>query len=355
MTGSGIVRWVRALAGPALIVAIIVAGPWLLPRSMIGVGTLCALYLIAGVGLNVLLGYTGQVSFGQGGFWAIAAYAVAILTVKAGLPVAAAVVLAILITGVVAAVVGWPMTQLRGHYIAVATLAFALIVMDFALNLNALTGGAVGIPGIPALELFGHRFGGTDLYRLSWVIVLAVLVLTANISQSRTGRALRGVGADDSASQALGVPTGAYRLRAFIFAGVLAGIGGALYAIYIGYVAPDAFGPDLSALLLVVLMVGGMRSTYGALVGAIAVTALTQGLAQLAANPALPARIAPAMNVLAYGTLIFLVMRFTPRGILPVAQELSRRMLAWMKARLERRGLRNPPKERSRAPHRSAL
>jgi len=134
------------------------------------------------------------------------------------------------------------------------------------------------------------------------------------------------------------VPSGSYRLRAFVYAGVLAGVGGAMYAVYIGYVAPDAFGPDLSALLLVVLMVGGMRSPHGAVVGAVAVTALTQGLAQLAANPSLPANLAPAMNVLAYGILIFLVMRVAPRGILPLAQHAAVRTMVWTRALVKRPG-----------------
>lgn len=320
MIPSAARRWLGPLAGPALIAVILVAGPWVLPSSIIGVGTLCATYLIAGVGLNVLLGYTQQVSFGQGAFWAIGAYSVAIMTVRADMHPALAVVLSVIITGVVAAVVGWPMTQLRGHYIAVATLAMALIVQDLASNLTSLTGGTIGMAGIPPLRLFGHDLVGADLYRICWGIALVVLVMTANLSRSRSGRAFRAVGADDSGSQALGVPAGAYRLRAFVYAGILAGIGGAMYALYIGFIAPDAVGPDLSALLLVVLMVGGMRWTYGSLVGAVAVTALTQELAKLAANPAVPARLAPAMNVLAYGTLILLVMRFAPSGILPMAQ-----------------------------------
>lgn len=311
----------RTLGSPALIVVILVVGPWVLGASDVGIGTLCALYLIAGVGLNVLLGYTQQVSFGQGGFWAIGAYSVAILTLKAGVPVVAAVVAAVVITGIASAVIGWPMTQLRGHYIAVATLAFALIVEDVASNLTSFTGGTVGLSDIPPLSVAGHRLVGDDLYRVCWAIALVVLILTANISRSRSGRAFRAVGSDDSGSQALGVPSGAYRLRAFVYAGVLAGVGGAMYSLYIGFVSPDAFGPDLSALILVVLMVGGMQSTYGSVVGAVAVTALTQGLAKVAADPSLPANLGPAVNVLAYGLLIFLVMRFAPRGILPMAQQ----------------------------------
>lgn len=328
-------QWFAPLGGPILVLAIIVTGPWILPSSIIGIGTLCAAYLVAGVGLNVLLGYTQQVSFGQGGFWAIGAYSVGILTLKVGMPVLAAVVLAVVITGLISAVVGWPMTQLRGHYIAVATLAFALIVAGVANNWVGLTGGPVGLPNIPSLSLFGRPIVGADLYRAAWIVVLVVLVITANLSKSRVGRAFRAVGADDAGSQALGVPSGSYRLRAFVFAGTLAGLGGAMYVLYIPLAAPDAFGPDLSALLLVVLMVGGMRSTYGALVGAIVVTALTQFLTNLAASPSMPANLAPAINILVYGILILIVMRFAPRGLLPVAADGARAVVN----RLHRRPL----------------
>lgn len=317
-------RWLGPLGGPMVVIVIIVVGPWILPGSLVGAGTLCAAYLVAGVGLNVLLGYTQQVSFGQGGFWAIGAYGVAILTLKVHLPVLLAVVIAIVITGVVSAAVGWPMTQLRGHYIAVATLAFALIITGIANNWVGLTGGPVGLPNVPSLSIFGRPIVGADLYRASWLMVLIVLVITANLSRSRVGRAFRAVGADDVGSQALGVPAGSYRLRAFVFAGTLAGLGGAMYVLYIPLAAPDAFGPDLSALLLVVLMVGGMRSTYGALVGAIVVTVLTQFLANLAANPAMPANLAPAINIFVYGVLILVVMRFAPQGLLPAAAKAVR-------------------------------
>lgn len=321
------------LGGPALMLVIIIFGPIVLSANTVTIGTLAGLYLIAGVGLNVLLGYTEQVSFGQGAFWAIGAYSVAILTLKAHLDPLAAVAIAVVITGIASAVVGWPMTQLRGHYIAMATLAFALIIADLAGNLT-LSGGTIGLSNIPSLQVFGHQIVNSTLFRVCWALALLTLIVTANISSSRSGRALRAVGADDRGSQALGVPSAAYRLYAFIYAGVLAGLGGAMYAVYIGVVSPDAFGPQLSALLLVVLMVGGMKSTYGSLLGAVAVTALTQGLTSLAANPALPANLAPAMNVLAYGILIFLVMRFAPKGLLPMVQQGALSLLARARRRL---------------------
>jgi branched-chain amino acid transport system permease protein len=317
-----------SLAGPALISVILLVGPAVLSPQHIDAGALCALYLVAGVGLHVLMGYTGQVSFGQGGFWAIGAYAVGVLTVRLDVPVVAAIVLSLIITGVCALLIGWPVTQLRGHYIAVATLALALIVVDLANNLEDLTGGNAGLSGIPTLELFGRPMVGADFYRLCWLVALVVLVIAANLSRSRTGRAFRSVGADESGSQALGVPSAAYRLRAFIFAAVLAGLGGALYAPYLGFLSPEAFSVELSALFIIVIIVGGMRSPYGALVGAVAVTALTQWLNSLTTRPDLPARLAPALSTLCYGLLIFLVMRLSPSGVLPLIERALARVVA---------------------------
>lgn len=321
-------RALPSLAWPLVVVLIAIVGPAVLSPTLVDIGILTALYLVAGVGLNVLMGYTGQVSFGQGGFWAIGAYSVGILTAKADLPILGAIVLSVVITAAVAFVIGWPVTQLRGHYLAVATLAFALIVVDLANNLTPLTGGNAGLTGVPSLTVLGSPIVGENLYRLCWVLALIVLVLTNNISRSRAGRALRAVGADESGSSALGVPASAYRLKAFVLAAVLAGLAGALYAPYLGFLSPDAFDVSLSALLLIVVVVGGMRSVYGALVGAVAITALSQWLVRTAQNPDLPAVLAPALNALTYGLVIFLVMRLYPAGLLPLLENTVRAAIA---------------------------
>lgn len=318
-------RWAAA-TWPMTVVAIIVLGPLMLPPGGLDIASLCALYLIAGVGLNVLMGYTGQVSFGQGAFWAIGAYGVGIGTVKAGLPLELAIVLAVAVTALIAFLIGWPIVQLRGHYLAVATLALALIVVDLSNNLEWLTGGNAGLVGVPTLEFFGYPIFGPDYYRLCWVIALAVLILAHNLHRSRAGRALRSVGADESGSQALGVPAAAYRLRAFVFAAALAGLGGALYAPFLGFLSPDAFEVSLSALFLIVVVVGGMRTVYGALVGAVAITALSQSLTSLASSPSLPDGLAPALNALVYGGVIVIVMRLLPHGLLDVIDRVVRRL-----------------------------
>jgi branched-chain amino acid transport system permease protein len=327
-------RSVRLLAGPLLIGLIAIGGPTLLPATMLDTGALCALYLVAGVGLNLLMGYTGQVSFGQGGFWAIGAYGVGVLTVRLDLPVMVAIVAAVAITGVVAFLIGWPVTQLRGHYIAVATLALALIVVDLANNLVPLTGGNAGLVGVPPLTISGEPLTSASFFQVCWSVALVVLVVAANLSRSRTGRALRAVGADESGSQALGMASARYRLIAFVFAAVLAGLSGALYATYLGFLSPEAFTAELSALFLIVIVVGGMSSPYGAVVGAIVVTVLSQWLADVAANPAMPARLAPALNTLLYGVVIFAVMRFFPDGLLPLLGRIFGGVAAAVRRRL---------------------
>lgn len=300
---------------PLVLIAVIIAGPLVLSSANVDAGSLAALYLVAGLGLMVLM-RTGQVSFGQGAFWAVGAYAVGDLTVKLHVPIILAIVLAVLITGVIAFLIGWPVTQLRGHYVAVATLALALIAVDLANNLHPITGGNVGLPGVPSLSLFGHDIIGDSFFRFCWIVALIAFVIISNLMRSRSGRALGAVGGDESESEALGIPSSSYRLRAFVLAGMFAGLGGAIYASFLGFLSPDAFTIQLSALILILVVVGGMGSPFGVVLGAIIVTALSQWLSGLSTNPALPARLSPALNILFYGAIIFLVMRVVPDGLL---------------------------------------
>ena len=316
-------RRIELWGGPLAVVVIIVVGPLILPEGLIGIGALCALYVIAGVGLQQLMGYTAQVSFGQGAFWAIGAYGVGILTVKVHVPVVPAIIIGVLITGFVAFAIGWPLTQLRGHYLAVATLALAMIVADLANNLIDFTGGSSGLPGVPALMWFGEPIIGTPFYVLCWIIALIVLIGASNLSTSRTGRAFRAVGRDESGSQALGIPSAGYRLRSFVLAAMLAGGGGALYATYLGFLSPDAFSVQLSVLLLIIVVVGGLASPYGALLGAVVVTVLSQGLNAVASDPSVPVGVGSALDPLLYGGAVFLILRFLPNGLQPLLRQIT--------------------------------
>lgn len=338
-------RRIELWGGPLAVLVIIVAGPLILPEGLMGVGALCALYVIAAVGLQQMMGYTEQISFGQGAFWAIGAYAVGILTVKVQMPVVPAIILGVLITGLVAFAIGWPLTQLRGHYLAVATLALAMIVVDLANNLIDFTGGSAGLPGVPALTWFGEPIIGTSFYVLCWVIALIVLIVASNLSMSRTGRAFRAVGRDDSGSQALGIPSAAYRLRSFVFAAMLAGGGGALYATYLGFLSPDAFSVQLSVLLLIVVVVGGLASPYGALLGAVVVTVLSQWLNAVASDPSVPVGVGSALDPLLYGGAVFLILRFLPNGLQPSLRRLTAGIAGGIRRVTGRRAAQDPPRD----------
>jgi branched-chain amino acid transport system permease protein len=215
-------------------------------------------------------------------------------------------------------------------------LALAMIVADLANNLIDFTGGSTGLPGVPALTWFGEPIIGTPFYVVCWVIALVVLVVASNLSTSRTGRAFRAVGRDDSGSQALGIPSAAYRLRSFVFAAMLAGGGGALYATYLGFLSPDAFSVQLSVLLLIIVVVGGLASPYGALLGAVVVTALSQWLNAVASDPTVPVGVGSALDPLLYGGAVFLILRFLPNGLQPLLRQVTGGVTAGIRRLLSR-------------------
>ena len=198
-----------------------------------------------------------------------------------------------------------------------------MIVADLANNLIDFTGGSTGLPGVPALTWFGEPIIGTPFYVLCWVIALVVLVVASNLSTSRTGRAFRAVGRDDSGSQALGIPSAAYRLRSFLFAAMLAGGGGALYATYLGFLSPDAFSVQLSVLLLIIVVVGGLASPYGALLGAVVVTALASGSTPLRAIRRYQWGSALLWTRSCTVVAVFLILRFLPSGLQPLLRQVT--------------------------------
>lgn len=310
----------RRALGPAfwlLVVACLVQVPAFLRPYQLDHGTLAAVYALAAIGLTLLTGYAGQLSLGQGALVALGAYGYGLLTTKADLPVGAAIVLALLLTVVAAYVVGWPLLRLRGPYLAMGTLAMAIIIHGLLVNLQPLTGGAIGLLRIPPLEIGGHEFRQADLFRAAWALVLVALLLTRNLVHSRLGLALRALGADEVGAEGVGVPASSYRLHVFALSAALAGMAGVLYALHWRYLSPDTFGAQLSIFLVLVVAVGGLRNVTGAVVGTIAVHLLTVWLQDVGTQSGLPARMPVVLSATVYGGLIALVMKFMPEGLLP--------------------------------------
>ena len=234
-------------------------------------GTYAAIFAIAAIGLSLLMGNVNQISLGQSGFFGIGAYAVASLTTAWNLPPWLSWPLAMLIGIGVATLVGLGLgfiaLRFRGHYLAMATLAFGLICVGIFHETKFL-GGAIGIEDIPYPRFGPLTISGYPAYWFAWILALGAALLTLNLLRGRSGRAFEAIRNDELAAEVLGVPTRRYKIFAFAYAGALAGLGGAIYAAFLGIVVPDAVSVQLSISLLLMVVLGGSGGVSGALIGA---------------------------------------------------------------------------------------
>jgi branched-chain amino acid transport system permease protein len=264
-------RFLPLLAAGAILFGIFAARD----ATLLQAGTYAAIYGIAAIGLSVLLGNVAQISIGQAGFFGIGAYSLGFLTASVTWPAAvppwlqyvlgtfAAIALATLL----GLILGFIALRFRGHYLAMATLAFGLICVGVFRESKAL-GGASGITGIPFPQFGGLAISGRASFWFVWLVVAAVALVTLNLLRGRTGRAFEAIRNDELAAETVGVPTRRYKIFAFAFAGALAGLAGSLYASYLGLVDPSAVGVSLSIDLLLMVVLGGAGGVSGALLGA---------------------------------------------------------------------------------------
>ena len=230
-------------------------------------GTYAAIYAIAAIGLSILLGNVNQISVGQAGFFGIGAYAVAYFTSVLDWPFWPAAAVGVAIAAIVGVGVGFIALRFRGHYLAMATLAFGLIAVGIFHESKAL-GGAVGISNVPYARLGAISLSSYAGYWFAWVVAIAAAVTSLNLLRGRTGRAFETIRNDELAAEMVGVPTRRYTVIAFAYAGALAGLAGAIYASILGIVVPDAVGVALSVDFLLMVVLGGSGGVCGAIVGA---------------------------------------------------------------------------------------
>ena len=270
------------------------------------------------IGLNLLLGYAGQISLGHGAFYGLAAYSTAILTATYGWPMGAACVAAIALTSAVAYLIAIPTLKLSGHYLAMATLGFGLIVYIVFNEAIEVTGGPSGFVGIPRLELFGFSFD-SDLsyYYLTGLVLTLVVWASLNLIDSRIGRAMRAIHSSEKAAEVSGIDITGYKRFIFVLSAAYAGIAGVLYAHYLSFVAPSSFGFHFSVTLIVMVVLGGMASVWGAVAGAIFLSVLPEFL-----------RVFENIETLIYGSILVLCMMFMPEGIAGGLSKLGRFLLS---------------------------
>ena len=273
-----------------------------------------SLYCMVALGLQLVLGYAGQISIGQGAFMGIGAYGYAILTTKQHLPPWPALVAAAVINVAIAYVIGKPILRLQGHQLALATLAFGIIMGTIFAQASGLTGGAVGLGAIPNLAVGGFSFG-TDLRNayLAEGFAIASLLLSHNMMRSRIGRALQALNASAPAAESLGVDVAGLKLHIFAFSALLASLAGSLYAAYLTYISPDAFTLFLSVEVLVMAAVGGMATVWGAPIGAAAIFLLHDELDNL--SKGLPSGTVSILQTVIFGAVLVAIMIFMPEGL----------------------------------------
>ena len=271
-------------------------------------------------GLVVLIGYAGQISLGHAGFAGLGAYACALGPVHLGLPPALSLVLGAAVSGLVAWLVGRPILRLKGHYLAIATLGFGVLVSMVLANEAWLTGGPdgmrvadLGLRGL--LQAAGLSVKNSELwYWLAGAVLLAGAWLAMNLRDSPSGRALRSLHDSEVAARTVGVDVARYKLAAFVISAVYASVAGSLLALTNRFVTPDIASFLHSIELVTMAVLGGAGTVIGAFAGAAVLTALPQALTGL-----------QEYEHLVFGAIMMLVMIFMPEGLLPSLYRLLRR------------------------------
>lgn len=316
--------YARNAAKAALFALALGAAPLALPNEYyINILILGAINALIALGLNLLLGYAGQISLGHAAFFGLSAYATAYATARMGLPIPVGMGLGVSLSALVAWLIGMPTLRLRGHYLAMATLGFGIIVHIVMNETVEITGGPSGFVGIPRLALFGYAFDSDRAYYYLTAAVLALAALfSLNLIDSRLGRALRAIHTSERAAQTAGVDIAGYKLFVFVLSAAFAGVAGVLYAHFLSFVAPSSFGFHFSVQLVVMVVLGGMASVWGAMAGAFFLTALPEAL-----------RGFEEVDILIYGAILVACVMYMPMGMAGAASGAWRRIGRWRRGR----------------------
>ncbi len=297
----------NAYLGLGLVIAVLLVLPFVLPNSYyMDLAIRMAINAIIVIGLNLLIGFAGQISLGHAGFLGIGAYASAVLPTHFGFHPLLAMAAGAAATAVIASVVAKPIFKLKGNYLAMATLGLGIIINIALRNEAQWTGGPDGM-AVPALSLLGFELSSDKQWY--WLVagLLAISVWASlNLIDSPFGRALRALHGSEVASQVVGVNIVRYKVAIFVMSAVFASLMGSITAHYIGFVTPNFADFFHSIELVTMVVVGGMASVFGSIVGAVLLTALPQALATF-----------EGWETVVFGSVLMLCMIFLPKGLLP--------------------------------------
>ena len=306
-------KW-KIFIWPAALITLLIL-PGFLGKYSVFLLSLLSIYALVSLGLNLLMGYTGQIAAGHAGFLAIGAYVTALITANFGwLPCPVTLLLAGAISGVIGFLLGIPILRLKGFYIAMATLAFGVVISEIILQWSSLTGGDDGF-SVPSARIGSFVFDSD--FKLFYLIVPVTIIMTLlakNLVKGYIGRAFIALRESEVAAQTIGVDLAKYKTIAFAISAFYTGVAGGLFAFLITFLSPDAFTIELSIDFIAMIVIGGMGSILGSIIGAVILTGIQQVLAGLL-----------DLQILIFGLSLIIFMIFMPRGIVGMLTDLKDR------------------------------
>ena len=303
--------WVSKFVGWAAALLILFMPFYVENQYYLRVMIMIGIFALLGLGLNFLFGYTGQISLGHAAFYAFGAYGSAILETKLGVPFLAAWVITLLFTGLVAYAMSVPILKLKGHYLAMATIGFGLIIESILSQWVSVTGGHDGIT-LLTVNILGPWLSQNLYYFIVGSAMIALWMLN-NITRSSVGRAHQALRDDEDAAEALGIPVKNYKVNAFVLSAVLAALAGIWYVHLSMVITPEVFNLSVSIQILMMVVVGGMGSNYGAVLGAVFLIALPEFLYEF-----------KDANIFIYGLIVLIVLLFFPKGLIGMVEAVLR-------------------------------
>lgn len=294
-TGMLVVLFVVLLALPNVIT----------DRYVLHILITCMIYACLALSLNLIIGWSGQFSLGHVCFYGMGAYITTLLIKNANMNFFLAMIISVVLVSIFSAVLCFPTLKLRGDYIAVVTLGFGEVFRLFLTNAVGITNGSAGIPGIPKPEIFGFVIKGKDMFYIFALILLTLfIVFMKRFNNSGFGMGMMTVNEDDIAASALGINTRKYKMLAFSIGGGMAALMGSFYAVYMGMIAPKSFDYSESIKMVSMVVLGGMGSIEGSVLGAILLAALPEVLRSFS-----------NYRMVIYGAAMVIMMIFKPDGL----------------------------------------
>ena len=309
-----LLRYLPGRLAYVLLLAALLIAPWVMPKYVVGELSYVFIMCIVSLGLMVLVGYTGQVSLGHSAFIAIGAYTHTWLLAQ-GTPLLASMLMAAGFTGLLGLVIGLPAIRVSGLYLAMVTLAFAILTEHVIGHWKSVTGGFGGL-AVGSPVLFGQDLSKLQyFYYLCLVLLVLVLLGLLNLLRAKTGRAFMGVRDSEAAAYSLGIWVAGYKVLAFVVSAVVTGLGGALLAHHVGFLTPEGFGLILSLELVLMVTIGGLGSLRGAILGAILISMLPTFISRI--KPLLPEQIAKqfGLETFVFGLVLAVFVLFEPKGL----------------------------------------